>query len=329
MSVVLGSGEHTYRAHEGQWGDLPQGWDLVDVAGVAVDDRDRVFVYNRGPRPMIVLDRDGRLLGSWGEDFVTRAHGIHRGPDGNLYLTDEGDHTVRKVTPEGEVLLEIGTAGRPAARWSGEPFHRCTHTATSPDGDIYVSDGYGNARVHKFAPDGSYLFSWGRSGVGDGEFSLPHNIACDAEGWVYVADRENHRVQVFDGAGRYETQWNRVHRPSALHLAGFHTTAGPEPLCYVGEIGTPLDFQRGAPGLGPRIGIYTPNGELRARLGTEPTPGTRAGQFVSPHGICVDSRGDIYVGEVAHTGWPNVFGPDVPRPRPLRALQKLVRTAAV
>jgi hypothetical protein len=320
VSVVLGSGEYTYRAHDGQWGDLPEGWELVDVAGVAVDDEDRVFVFNRGEHPVIVLDRDGRFLGSWGEGIFTRAHGIHRGPDGNLYLTDEGDHTVRACTPDGEVLLEIGVPGRPAGFMTGEPFHRCTHTALSPDGDIYVSDGYGNARVHKYAPDGTHLFSWGASGVAEGEFSLPHNIACDADGWVYVADRENHRIQLFDGDGRFEAQWHSVHRPSAFHLTG-----GPDPLCYVGEIGTPLDFQRGAPGLGPRVSIFTPRGELRARLGREPNLGTGAGQFISPHGLCVDSRGDIYVGEVSHTGWPNVFGSDRPRPRPLRALQKLVK----
>jgi hypothetical protein len=162
MSVTLGAGKYTYRAHDGQWGDLPDGWELIDVAGVAVDDQDRVFVFIRGAHPVIVLERNGRFLGSWGEEIFTRPHGIHRGPDGNLYPTDEGDHTVRMCTPEGQVLLEIGVAGRPASFMSGEPYHRCTHTALSPEGDIYVSDGYGNARIHKYAPDGTHLFSWGR-----------------------------------------------------------------------------------------------------------------------------------------------------------------------
>ena len=110
---------------------------------------------------------------------------------------------------------------------SGQPFCRCTHTALSPKGEIYVSDGYGNARVHKYAPDGNYLFSWGKCGIGEGEFNLPHNIHCDADGWVYVADRENHRVQVFDGNGRTSRpQWsNVVHRPSALLMTGGHVPA--------------------------------------------------------------------------------------------------------
>jgi DNA-binding beta-propeller fold protein YncE len=207
----------------------------------------------------------------------------------------------------------------PAPFMSGRPFSRCTHTALSPEGDLFVSDGYSNARVHKFAPDGTLLFSFGEPGVGEGQFNLPHNIGCDADGWVYVADRENHRIQVFDSNGRFETQWHNVHRPSALY-----TTPGRQPICYVGEAGPIFEFSRGAPNLGPRVSILSHTGELLARLCVEPSNGTAAGQFISPHGIAVDSRGDIYVGEVAWTGWGNLFGnPD--RPSPLRALQKLVK----
>jgi sugar lactone lactonase YvrE len=96
---------------------------------------------------------------------------------------------------------------------SGKPFCRCTHSALAPNGDIYVSDGYGNAAVHKFSPDGKLLKSWGTPATGPGEFNLPHNICCDAGGWVYVADRENDRVQIFDENGRYETQIVNMHRP--------------------------------------------------------------------------------------------------------------------
>lgn len=319
MTVELGNGDHRYRAHEGEWGDLPEGFELVDVGGVAVDGEDRVFVFNRGAHPMVVLDRDGAFIDSWGQGLFTRPHGLHMGPDDTLYCTDDGDHTVRRCTLEGKVLLEIGVPGKPAGFMSGSPFRRCTHTALSPEGDIYVSDGYSNARVHKYAPDGKLLFSWGEPGVGPGQFNLPHNICCDADGWVYVADRENHRVQVFDGNGRFETQWHNLHRPSALAMGG-----DPEPLLYVGECGPALEFSRGAPNLGPRVSIVTRRGELVTRLGQEPTRGIDPGQFISPHGICLDSRGDIYVGEVAYTGWPNLYG-NVERPRPLRALQKLVR----
>jgi len=157
---IVGSGSYTYRV-VADWAKLPAGWTFRDVAAVATDSADRVYVFNRGEHPMYVFDRDGNLLNSWGEGLFHRAHGLHVGPDDTLYCTDDGDHTVRKCTPDGKVLLEIGIPGRPAGFMSGEPFNRCTHTALSPDLDIYVSDGYANARVHKFDPNGKLLFSWG------------------------------------------------------------------------------------------------------------------------------------------------------------------------
>ncbi len=219
MSAILGSGEHRYRVVE-NWAKLPEGWSLTDVASVAVDSKDRIYVFNRGDHPMIVFDREGNFLRSWGEGLFARAHGLHIDADDNLYCTDDGDHTVRKCSVDGKVLLTIGIPNKPTPYMSGEPFHRCTHTALSPKGEIYVSDGYGNARVHKFTPDGKLIASWGEPGTDPGQFNIVHNIATDADGWVYVADRENHRVQVFDGNGRYETQWNNLHRPCALCCCG-------------------------------------------------------------------------------------------------------------
>lgn len=321
MSVVLGQAEHSYRVDEG-WGRLPEGWTLGDVAAVGVDARDFVYVFHRGPHPMIVFDRDGNFVRSWGDGTFSRPHGISMAPDGTIFCTDDGDHSVRQCTLDGKVLMTIGTPGRPSRAHGGQPFCRCTHTAHSPQGDIYVSDGYGNARVHKFAPDGRHLFSWGGPGTGPGEFNLPHNIACDEDGLVYVADRENHRVQVFDGDGRYVAQWTDLHRPSA-----FFMTRGPCPLCYAGEIGPYLEANRGWPNVGPRISILSREGRVLARLAREPAAGAGPGQFISPHGIAVDSRGDIYVGEVARTGWPSLF-PDEPVPPGLRSLKKLVKVPA-
>ena len=206
MSVTMGSGDFAYQPAEG-WGEWPEGWDKGDAAAVGVDRWDNVYAFNRGPHPMVVFDRDGKFLRSWGEGVFRNAHGVHMGPDDTIYLTDDGDHTVRKCTLDGKVLLTIGIPGKASAYMSGEPFNRCTHTALSPQGDIYVSDGYGNARVHKYTPDGRLLHSWGGPGTLPGEFNIAHNITCDEAGWVYVADRENHRVQVFDGNGKYETQW--------------------------------------------------------------------------------------------------------------------------
>jgi hypothetical protein len=317
METVLGSGEFRFSVVE-EWAKLPDGWSMPDVAAVAVDSKDRVYLFNRGEHPMIVLDRDGKFLRSWGEGVFHRAHGLHIGPDESLYCTDDGDHTVRKCTLDGKVLLTIGIPGKPSPYMSGEPFHRCTHTALSPRGDLYVSDGYGNSRVHKYSPDGKLLLSWGEPGTDPGQFNLPHNICSDAEGWVYVADRENHRVQVFDGNGKYETQWNNMHRPCALYMEPQRN-----PLCYIGELGPGLAINREVPNLGPRISIVTHKGKLVARLGT-PVAGLRADQFIAPHGIAIDSRGDIYVGEVSYTAWPQLY-PDLERPRPLRSVRKLVK----
>lgn len=313
--MILGSGSHRYRAVEG-WAKVPAGWELGDVAAVGVDRKDRVFVFNRGEHPMIIFDRDGNYLSHWGEGIFNRPHGIHMAPDETIYCTDDGDHTVRQLTMDGKVLLVIGIPGQAAPFMSGEPFRRCTHTALSPKGEIYVSDGYGNARIHKYSPDGKRLMSWGEPGADPGQFNCPHNIACDDDGWVYVADRENHRIQVFDGNGRFEAQWHNMHRPSGMYMP-----PGRCQHCYVGEIGPYLRFNRGTPGLGPRLSIYTSKGELLARIGREPAAGVGEGQFLSPHGLAVDSRGDIYVGEVSVTAWPSLF-PDTPIPRPIRSLQK-------
>lgn len=318
MAIVLGQGELRYQVVE--WGELPAGWQLNDVAAVAVDRNDRVYVFNRGAHPMVVFDRDGRFLRSWGEGVFTRAHGLHIGPDEHLYCTDDGDHTVRKCTPEGKVLLTIGIPGEPTPYMRGEPFNRCTHTALSPRGDIYVSDGYGNARVHKFSPDGKLLRSWGEPGCDPGQFNIPHNIWADADGWLYVVDRENHRVQVFDGDGRYEAQWNNLHRPCALCAE-----ASRNGLFFIGELGPTMPVNRDVPNLGPRITVVTHEGKLVSRLGTLPA-GTQLDQFVAPHGLALDSRGDLYVGEVSYTAWSQVW-PDTPTPQGLRSLRKLVRMA--
>jgi len=319
MATILGSGQYRYEVVE-NWAKVPDGWELLDVAAVAVDRNDRVYVFNRGKHPMIVFDREGNFLRSWGEGVFHRAHGLHLGPDDALYCTDDGDHTVRKCTLEGKVLLEIGIPGEPTPYMSGEPFNRCTHTALSARGEIYVSDGYGNARVHKYSPDGKRLLSWGEPGTDPGQFNIPHNICCDPDGWVYVADRENHRVQVFDGDGSYEAQWNNLHRPCGLYVEPRR-----HPVCYIGEIGPTMPVNRHVPNLGPRVSIVTHEGKLLARLG-DVRAGQRPDQFIAPHGMALDSRGDIYVGEVSYTAWSQVY-PDTPIPRGLRSLRKLVRVS--
>jgi len=264
---------------------------------------------------MIIFDKQGKFLRSWGEGVFPRAHGITMGPDETIFCTDDGDHTVRKCTLDGKVLFTLGTSGQPASFMSGDPFNRCTHVAIDPrNGDFYVSDGYCNARVHKYSPDGKLLFSWGESGTGPGQFNIAHNVCTDKDGWVYVADRESHRVQIFDSKGRFETQWTNMARPCGLYIDQ------AAELVYIGELGAAIGPNIKATGLGPRISIYNTSGKVLAQLGNE-GEGFETGKFVAPHGVCIDSNSDIYVGEVAWThtrSYPNP--PDDPR-----TLQKLVK----
>jgi len=320
MTTIVGSGDYTYECVEG-WGKLPPGWSFKEIGAIGTDRQDNVYVFNRGEHPMIVFDRDGNFLKSWGEGVFPRAHGLHMGPDDTVWLTDDGDHTVRQCTLDGNVLQTIGIPGKPSPYMSGEPFHRCTHTALSPKGEIYVSDGYGNSRIHKFDPAGRRLTSWGEPGTDPGQFNIAHNIVCDADGWVYVADRENHRVQVFNCDGVYETQWNNLHRPCALFM-----TSGPCPVCFVGECGFGLEINRGMPNIGPRVSVLDRTGKRVGRFGAI-LPGWGPGEFQAPHGIAVDSHGDVYVGEVSWTNYP-LFHPGRNRPDDVRSLQKFRRVAA-
>ena len=318
MSIILGEGDHRYEVIE-NWGKLPDGWRYGEVAAVGIDSKDNVYVFSRSNHPMTVFDREGNFLRSWGEGLFHRPHGVHVGPDDTIYCTDDGDHTVRLMTPEGKMKLEIGVPGKPAPYMSGDPMNRCTHTALSPEGDIYIADGYGNARVHKYAPNGKRLFSWGEPGTDPGKFNIVHNICCDEDGYVYVADRENHRVQVFNGTGKYESQWNNLHRPCGLCM-----TRGKKPIAYIGESAPGLSINANVPGIGPRVSIVANDGSLIARLGDATRE--KPSQFIAPHGIAVDSRGDIYVGEVSRTSQKNK-GIVVPEDQEVRCMQKLVKLA--
>ncbi len=298
------------------WGRLPEGWSFVEATAVAVDSADRVYVYNRGAHPVIVFDRHGAFLRSWGEGLTSRAHGITIGPDDSVWLTDDGNHTVRQFTPEGKLLLTLGEPDRPAAAHGGRPFNRPTHVALCPHrGDIYVSDGYGNSRVHKYDPKGRLLFSWGEPGTDPGCFNIPHNIATDAEGLVYVADRENHRVQVFDAHGRYQYQLSNLHRPCGLHI-----DRGNGGRVFVGELPSHLAVNAAVPNIGARVSVVTLKGDLLARFGGR-FAGEAPGEFVAPHGVAMDSHGDVYVAEVSYTAKGRHETP----PREIRSLQKFTR----
>ena len=223
------------------WLELPEAAQFIEVAGVAVDSRDRVFVFCRGARPLMIFDRDGRFQSSWGEGGFVRPHGITIGPDDAVYITDDLDHTVKKFTPDGNLLLTFGKSGVPSDTGAtsqdfrticraGAPFNYPTNVALAADGALYVSDGYGNARVHKFASDGRHLLSWGEPGAAPGQFHIPHGIAVGPDGTVVVADRENSRLQFFSPDGRFLKEWTEIARPCQVAIDSHG-------VVYVAELG--------------------------------------------------------------------------------------------
>ena len=313
--VQLGSSSFTYELSGENWGNLPNGWRYLEATSVAVDSKDQVYVFNRGGHPVIIFDKDGNFLRSWGEGVFTTPHGIAIGPDDSVYCTDAGDHTVRKFTPDGELLLTIGESGAHSPLMSGKPFNKPCHVAVDPrNGDIFVADGYGNARVHKYSENGDYQFSWGESGTDPGQFNIVHNIATDRESRVYVADRENRRIQIFSPDGQYEEQWVNMSRAAAVIVD--HRTD----LVYVGEYFAGQASNSTGTKLGPRVTILDIKGNVLARLSDEPY-GDEAGRFYSPHSIAVDSQGNIYVAEVSYSDYGRAMDP----PRELRSMQKLVK----
>ena len=312
MPVVLGEGDFRYEVVEG-WLQLPAGVNLVETPGVAVNSRDEVFLLTRNTSyPVMVFDQAGRFLRSFGEGvFEARTHGLFIGPDDTVWATDDGTHSITQWSPAGELLQTIG--GTPAPIWSGEPFNRPTHAALSPvSGDLYISDGYGNARVHRYSAAGEHKLSWGEPGIDPGQFIRPHNVAIDARDRVLIADRECHRVQIFDADGNFLEMWNNIHRPDGM-------TIGPDGNIYIGELNG-MDGMEGCPGLGHRVSILSPEGALLARFG-DPEEGEAPGHFTAPHGVAVDSRGDLYVGEVSYS----MKGRRLDPPRELNSFTKLRR----
>jgi sugar lactone lactonase YvrE len=300
------------------WGKLPSGYRYQEVSDVAVDSHDNVYVFCRAEHPLIVLDREGNFLRSWGEGCFTRAHSVTVGPEDEIWLVDDAGHAIRKYTPEGKEVMHLATPGQPAERQSGRPFHQPTKVGVCPrTGNIFVTDGYGNSRVHKFDPAGRHLLSWGEPGTDAGCFNIPHYAVVEDD-VVYVADRENHRVQLFDGEGRYRGQWNNLHRPN-----GLVRDRGHERWFFVAEAGTGLTINATVPNIGCRVSILGADGAIVGRVG-EPFGGEGPGQFIAPHGIAVDSHGDFYVADVSFS----VKGRHETPPREIRSLHKVARCMA-
>lgn len=285
MTVTVGSGEYRYELVEG-WGQLPDGWEFKQVGAVAVDDNDEVYVFCRGEHPVIVFDKDGKFIRSFGEGHFPSAHGICWGENNTVWLVDSADHTVKQFTKGGEHVLTLGTKDTQGA--DGQPFSRPTDVAVANNGDLYISDGYGNTKVHVYSQSGDYKFGWGQEGhrntlnpkgigVADGDFNTPHNVWVH-EDTVYIADRENQRVQLFDLQGNHKETWTDFIQPTDIYI----DPRFPDTV-YVGELRN-------------RMSIANSRGEVQSRWGRFPTD--EPGQFYAVHGVWSDSEQSLYCGEV-------------------------------
>ncbi|MFP3505741.1 peptidyl-alpha-hydroxyglycine alpha-amidating lyase family protein [Burkholderia sp. SIMBA_062] len=286
------------------WGE--DAW-MGDVTGVAVDSRDRVYVLRRGDDPVTVLSPDGTIVDRWGSGrFSNRPHLISIGDDDTVYVADDGAHRVFIFEPTGRLLEVIGT-GEPSKTGyddsgqgaeaaldgmrGGPPFNRPTKVAPGRDGDLFVSDGYRNCRVHRFSADRRLLRSWGGPGAGDGCFVIPHSVVTDREGRVMVCDRENDRIQIFSFDGELLDVWNDVRRPTDIAF-------DRQGRVYVTELPRgPADLKSWRLGRAEkewpgRVTIRMSDGSI---VGGVPSQGVA---FPAAHAIAIDSKGAVYVSQV-------------------------------
>jgi len=263
-----------YRAVEG-WAQLPPGWNFGEVSAVDVDGNDNVWVFSDGPHPVIELDRSGRFLQAWPEFLGKKPHGMRVGPDGNIWTVDLESHRLMKWTPSGRLIMLIGT-GSPAADNNDKyAFNRPATLTFGPGGDFYVADGYGNSRVVHYSKDGEYLGQWGNKGVADGDFNLVHDIALDGHGRIYVADRLNRRVQIFDMQGRFLNKWTDLGTIQGLYYVK------SEDVLYMCD-------------LNARVLKVNLEGKVVGLIGSF---GKAPGKIDIPHYLAVDSTGAVYVAD--------------------------------
>lgn len=258
---------------------LPEGMTLGASSSVAFDARGHMFVFNRGPHPLVEFDSQGSFVRSFGEGRYLRPHGMRIDPEGNIWMTDVRGHTVTKMSPAGEVLLTLGTPGQ-SGSWDDTAGTRLlfepADVAFGRSGDVFVVQGHGRGegRVLRFDKTGRLLTSWGGNGSAPGRFDQPHSILVDQDR-VYVADRENRRVQIFDADGRFLAAWKFAGLPCGLLI-------GPDRQMYL------------ATGFSGQILRLDANGTAVAAMGQ---PGKALGEFGEAHYMAIAPSGDIYVAD--------------------------------
>ena len=253
--------------------DIPPNVSLGRCSGVAVDSRAQVYLFHRGKPPILCFDRSGRFMRSWGDDLIHSAHSLRIDRDDNVWVTDIGHHLVMQFDPQGKLLLALGTSDKPGT--GNDQFDKPTDIAFGNDGQVYVSDGYGNSRVMEFDGRGKFVRTWGRPGMGPGEFKIPHAVRVDPRGRVLVADRENKRSQVFNGQGTVESIWDGF-APYGLEL-------DPSGAIFVAD------------GLANQVLQLGPDGKVVHSWGGK---GNQPGQFNLPHMLALDRDGNLFVTEI-------------------------------
>ena len=260
---------------------LPEGVNFGPVASVAINSAGNIFVFNRGPHPLMEFRPDGRFSRFLAEGLVQRAHGLRIDREGNIWITDVAAHIVLKLNAQGRVMLVLGAqgaAGEFNKAFKFPLFSEPTDVAFGLAGEIYVSEGHGGdvARVRKFNREGNLVKSWGQKGTKPGEFSLAHSIVVDPKGLVYVSDRENGRIQVFDADGNYLKSWTSIGHPNGLGI-------GPDGFLYVTD--------------GSAGKVFKVDFEGRV-LGAIGGLGKASGQFGEAHWVELDAERNIYIGDV-------------------------------
>jgi DNA-binding beta-propeller fold protein YncE len=277
------------------WPQKPDdfGWD--QTPGVTVDSEDHIYVFTRTDPAVRVYKTDGSLLRTWTVEDSNGAHFIRIGPTGNVWAANIKSQTIRKYTPEGKLLLTLGEPGRAGA--DRGHFDKPTDMVVLPSGDIFVSDGYGNRRIVHFDAEGKYVNEWGQAGTKPGQFALPHSIVADSRGRLYVADRENARIQVFNTKGKLLAVWNNLITPWGLWMSKDDD---------IWVCGSSVKKKEG----GNALAILPPEDQLVMKLNrkgkvllrvplqmTTDPPGKR-GELNWVHGIALDSQGNLYLTDI-------------------------------
>ena len=267
-SLVVVLGDRRYHV-ERPWGELPSDMEFGPISQLALDSAGRVYVFQRAEPPVLVFEPSGKFRAAWGRGCVADAHGIFISPEDRVFLVDRDAHQVLIFTVDGTLVGALGERHVPRLQ---APFNHPTDVAVAPDGDIYVSDGYGNSAVHCFAPTGELRRTWGCPGTGPGEFSTPHAIWVDRSGRVLVADRENNRVQIFGREGEYLDEWGDFYHPMDIY-------EDDRGMVYVTD-------------QTPQLSMVSPEGRLAGRC--RPVLNT-------PHGVWGNAEGDIFLAEMNPT----------------------------